>query len=95
MQKIDKTDTLETILTRGKFEVDYYQREYRWGRKQIEQMLMDFYDTFRQYYDPANHARPPKCRDTGITIWAVSSAPVRTPAKLLMVNSDLPLCRCS
>ena len=40
MQKIDKTDTLETILTRGKFEVDYYQREYRWGRKQIEQMLM-------------------------------------------------------
>ena len=39
MQKIDKTDTLETILTRGKFEVDYYQREYRWGRKQIEQML--------------------------------------------------------
>ena len=53
MQKIDKTDTLETILTRGKFEVDYYQREYRWGRKQIEQMLMDFYDTFRQYYDPS------------------------------------------
>ena len=39
MQKIDKTDTLETILTRGKFEVDYYQREYRWGRKQIEHML--------------------------------------------------------
>ena len=58
MQKIDKTDTLETILTRGKFEVDYYQREYRWGRKQIEQMLMDFYDTFRQYYDPANHGAP-------------------------------------
>ena len=58
MQKIDKTDTLETILTRGKFEVDYYQREYRWGRKQIEQMLMDFYDTFRQYFDPANHGAP-------------------------------------
>lgn len=55
MQKIDKTDTLETILTRGKFEVDYYQREYRWGRKQIEQMLMDFYDTFRSFYDGNSH----------------------------------------
>ena len=65
MQKIDKTDTLETILTRGKFEVDYYQREYRWGRKQIEQMLMDFYDTFRQYYDPANHGAPSEVQKYG------------------------------
>ena len=65
MQKIDKTDTLETILTRGKFEVDYYQREYRWGRKQIEQMLMDFYDTFRQYYDPVNHGAPSEVQKYG------------------------------
>lgn len=65
MQKIDKTDTLETILTRGKFEVDYYQREYRWGRKQIEQMLMDFYDTFRQNYDPANHGAPSEVQKYG------------------------------
>lgn len=65
MQKIDKTDTLETILTRGKFEVDYYQREYRWGRKQIEQMLMDFYDTFRQYYDPTNHGAPSEVQGYG------------------------------
>lgn len=65
MQKIDKTDTLETILTRGKFEVDYYQREYRWGRKQIEQMLMDFYETFRQYYDPANHGAPSEVQQYG------------------------------
>lgn len=65
MQKIDKTDTLETILTRGKFEVDYYQREYRWGRKQIEQMLMDFYDTFRQYYDPDKHGPPSEVQSYG------------------------------
>lgn len=45
MKKIDKTDTLKAILTRGRFEVDYYQREYRWGRVQIEQMLNDFRDT--------------------------------------------------
>lgn len=65
MQKIEKTDMLETILTRGKFEVDYYQREYRWGRKQIEQMLADFADTFRQYYDPTDHASPAEVAQYG------------------------------
>lgn len=58
MQKIDKTDTIETILTKGRFEVDYYQREYRWGRKQIEEMIMDFYDAFQRDYDPVNHKSP-------------------------------------
>ena len=58
MQKIDKTDTIQTILTKGRFEVDYYQREYRWGRKQIEEMIMDFYDAFQRDYDPVNHTSP-------------------------------------
>lgn len=65
MQKIDKTDTLETILTRGRFEVDYYQKEYRWGRTQIDQMLSDFYDTFREYYDPDNHNSPSEVQNYG------------------------------
>ena len=65
MQKIDKTDTLETILTKGRFEVDYYQREYRWGRIQIDQMLTDFYDTFREFYDPSNHNSPSEVQDYG------------------------------
>ena len=56
MQKIEKTDNLKTILSRGKFEVDYYQREYRWGYKQIEQMINDLHDTFMFYYDPEKHA---------------------------------------
>ena len=65
MQKINKTDTLETILTRGRFEVDYYQREYRWGRVQIEQMLNDFYDTFRSYYDAGSHASTAEVKNYG------------------------------
>lgn len=65
MQKINKTDTLETILTRGHFEVDYYQREYRWGRVQIEQMLNDFYDTFRSYYDAGSHASTAEVKNYG------------------------------
>ena len=54
MQKIDKTDTLKKILSGRRFTVDYFQREYRWGQKQIEQMISDFQATFDEYYDP-NH----------------------------------------
>ena len=54
MQKIDKTDTLRKILSGRRFTVDYFQREYRWGKKQIEQMISDFQATFEEYYD-TNH----------------------------------------
>lgn len=52
MQQINKPDTLITILNGRKYTVDYFQREYRWGRKQIEQMLADFQSTFEEFYDP-------------------------------------------
>jgi uncharacterized protein with ParB-like and HNH nuclease domain len=55
MKKIDKTDTLKTILSGRKYTVDYFQREYRWGQKQIEQMIADFQSTFEEYYDPEDH----------------------------------------
>ena len=54
MQKIDKTDTLKKILSGRRFTVDYFQREYRWGQKQIEQMISDFQGTFEEYYDPSH-----------------------------------------
>lgn len=54
MKKINKTDTLRKILEKRMFSVDYFQREYRWGRKQIEQMLDDLQNCFEEYYDP-NH----------------------------------------
>lgn len=55
MNKIDKTDTLSKILSHRRFTVDVFQREYRWGRKQIEQMISDFQNTFEGFYDPDNH----------------------------------------
>lgn len=58
MNKIDKTDTLAKILSQRQFSVDVFQREYRWGRKQIEQMISDFQDTFEEYYDPETHDTP-------------------------------------
>lgn len=52
MQKINKTSSLKEILNDQTFGIDYYQREYRWGEKQIEQMLDDFYAAFFTDYDP-------------------------------------------
>lgn len=52
MQKINKTNSLKEILGDQTFGIDYYQREYRWGEKQIEQMLDDFYIAFFNDYDP-------------------------------------------
>ena len=55
MDKINKTETLRQILSGNRFTVNYYQREFRWGRKQIEQLIDDLTDTFLEYYDSANH----------------------------------------
>ena len=65
MEKIDKTDTLRTILSGRKYTIDYFQREYRWGRKQIEQMLADFQNTFEEFYKPDDHDTPEEVMDYG------------------------------
>lgn len=65
MNKIDKTDTLTKILSHRRFTVDVFQREYRWGRKQIEQMISDFQDTFEEFYDPDNHDTPTEVMNYG------------------------------
>lgn len=65
MQKIDKTDTLKTILSGRKYTLDYFQREYRWGRKQIEQMITDFQSTFEEFYDPDDHDTTEEVMDYG------------------------------
>ena len=35
-EKIEYSLTLEEVLNNKKYTVNYYQREYRWGRKQME-----------------------------------------------------------
>lgn len=46
MQKINKTSSLKEILNDQTFGIDYCQREYRWGEKQIGQMIDDFQAAF-------------------------------------------------
>lgn len=51
MDRINKTETLYEILNSKTFTVNVYQREYRWGRKQIEQLINDITDCFLSYYE--------------------------------------------
>lgn len=38
--------------------MNYFQREYRWGQKQIEKMLDALQSTFEEFYDPEKHDTP-------------------------------------
>lgn len=45
-EKIENSLTLEDILNNKKYTVNYYQREYRWGKKQIQQLIDDLTNAF-------------------------------------------------
>ena len=37
-------------LFRNKYQIDFYQREYKWQRKQIEELINDLTNKFKEYY---------------------------------------------
>lgn len=52
MQKIDGSPkTLKQLLLNTKYTIHYYQREYMWGRKQIEELIDDLTSEFLVYYN--------------------------------------------
>lgn len=48
------TKTIRQLLTGVKYSIDYYQREYKWGREQVEELIDDFQTRFFNYYDPSH-----------------------------------------
>lgn len=50
-ERIENSLTLEEILSNKKYSVNYYQREYRWGRKQVEQLIEDLTNSFDDSFD--------------------------------------------
>ena len=53
--KIDANDvSLLSLLDHQKFTIDYFQREYRWERKHIEQLIDDLTSSFINNYDEAH-----------------------------------------
>jgi uncharacterized protein with ParB-like and HNH nuclease domain len=57
---IIKTDahsrTVSELLEKKKYQIDYYQREYRWQTKNVEELINDLSEKFQSYYDE-NHDR--------------------------------------
>jgi hypothetical protein len=52
MSKIDsRSKSLRELLDKKKYAIDYYQREYRWGTKHIEELLEDLEVRFLDSYN--------------------------------------------
>jgi uncharacterized protein with ParB-like and HNH nuclease domain len=52
MNKIDsRSKTVRELLERVKYSIEYYQREYKWGTKQIAELLEDLEERFLASYD--------------------------------------------
>ncbi len=64
MQKIiGKEKPLSDLLSNKKYTIHYYQREYRWGKKQIEELIDDLAGEFYESYENG-HTRE-KVREYG------------------------------
>jgi len=53
---IGKEKSLTDLLVNKKYTIHYYQREYKWGKKQIEELVEDLSDEFLENYQ-ADHVR--------------------------------------
>ena len=49
-----KTKTVREILKDVKYSIDYYQREYKWEKKQVEELINDLVRKFEDGYDPTH-----------------------------------------
>lgn len=49
--------TISEVLSKKKYAIDYYQREYKWERKQLEELVSDLTSRFLQLFEPEHHRR--------------------------------------
>jgi len=52
-----KGKTIRDILFGRKFYIDYYQREFKWQTKQIDELITDLTDVFLRSYEPGHERR--------------------------------------
>lgn len=46
--------TIRQLLSGNKYSIDYYQREYKWQTKQVQELLEDLADKFLNDFEPAH-----------------------------------------
>lgn len=52
MREIDgKAKTIHLLLSNAKYSIDYYQREYKWGQKQVQELIDDLTQSFLDDYE--------------------------------------------
>ena len=55
MRKIDgDAKNLRSLLGGAKFAIDYYQREYRWEKKQVTELIDDLSTKFLESHEAGN-----------------------------------------
>jgi uncharacterized protein with ParB-like and HNH nuclease domain len=52
-----KEKSIEDLLRTKKYTIHYYQREYRWGTKQIKELINDLVDEFNEFYDESHQRK--------------------------------------
>lgn len=58
MKKIDGSPkNLKQLLQNTKYSIHYYQREYMWQRKHIEELINDLTSEFLEYYKPEHERK--------------------------------------
>ena len=43
---LGEAKTVHQLLSNARYGIDYYQREYRWGAKQVQELLEDLAEKF-------------------------------------------------
>ena len=54
---VAKEYPLKDILSNNKYSIDYFQREYRWRKENIDQLIDDLYNAFRADYRPEHSTK--------------------------------------
>ncbi len=58
MQEIKGDDrSIQDLLTGRSYGIDYYQREYKWGRKQLQELVDDLSGCFLENYQPEHNGK--------------------------------------
>ncbi|MEJ2019454.1 MAG: DUF262 domain-containing protein [Maritimibacter sp.] len=49
--------SIQELLSGGSYGIDYYQREYKWGRKQLQELVDDLTGRFLDSYQPGDASK--------------------------------------
>ena len=55
--------SVRDLLKGQKYKIDYYQREYRWEEKHVQELIDDLVDRFQEDYQPSHQRK--QVRDYG------------------------------